>query len=372
MTIESFVRASGAVMGNARESLGPGGPAPLTFGNVGTPPAAPVSSGRAAESSAADSVRVDGDVSMLGEHDRDGHQQVSDAVSSAAAGRDGVDQIIAAAIADVERLGQSTDTDTGKQALVDAIKGRLHDTASVLDTASADAGTRAAGARTRAASYQGVGVPASTAPAAMMGMPTMPSAPTQGLSGLGGLIGGLPALAMAGRNVGTAAPQSAQTAVRRDGRDPVVPGTPNPPVRGDRRSVARYIYDAARARRYSPDEALAITSYAAGESNFDPGVTPAPQYGSEGGSADENTVVGEFQEKPGFARAGGIDPAQRYTVEGNTQAYLNNLEHHRNDPGDIIDHLVATSVGGPGYTGGRSKMAQLMASTRRLLEGTET
>lgn len=122
--------------------------------------------------------------------------------------------------------------------------------------------------------------------------------------------------------------------------------------------VARYIYSAAIARGYPPEEALAIVAYAVGESGLNPGIS--------GGVQGDDEVIGLFQEKQGFARAGGIDPSQRGTTEGNVTAYLNNLVKNRG-AGDIYDQLLATSVGGPMHTGGRAYMAQLVARARGYL-----
>ena len=130
----------------------------------------------------------------------------------------------------------------------------------------------------------------------------------------------------------------------------------------DQLSVARYIYGAAIDRGYSPDEATAIVAYAIGESGLDPQVSGGPQ----GGAGAENEVVGEFQEKPQFARDAGFDPADRFTVEGNTQAYLNTLEQHRGE-GDIFDQLLVTSKGGPLFTGGIAAMGQLLDQARHYL-----
>ena len=77
-------------------------------------------------------------------------------------------------------------------------------------------------------------------------------------------------------------------------------------------------------------------------------------------------MIGLFQEKPGFAEDGGIDPAQRYTVEGNVEAYLNNLARHRG-AGDIFQQLLATSSGGPMFTGGYAAMGPLVAQARQYL-----
>lgn len=131
----------------------------------------------------------------------------------------------------------------------------------------------------------------------------------------------------------------------------------------DRRSVARHIYDQARARGYSDHDATAIVAYSIGESNLNPAISGGPQ----GGTGAAHTVIGLFQEKPAFAEAGGVNAADRYTVQGNTTAYLNQLVTHRQ--GDIFDQLLATSKGGPMHTGGRSAMLPLLAQARALLGG---
>jgi len=140
-----------------------------------------------------------------------------------------------------------------------------------------------------------------------------------------------------------------------------LPGTP-PQAGGTKAGVASYIYQAALARGYSPDDATAIVAYAVGESGLDPTSNGGPQ----GGPGPENTVIGLFQEKPGFAKAGGIDPALRNTIEGNVTAYLNQLQAHRGT-GDILDQLLATSQGGPMATGGRAAMQNLIAQARGIL-----
>jgi hypothetical protein len=61
-------------------------------------------------------------------------------------------------------------------------------------------------------------------------------------------------------------------------------------------------------------------------------------------------------------------PTSRNQFPGNVAAYLNNLEKHRGQ-GDILDQLLATSVGGPMYTGGRGCMQQLIQQARQFLGG---
>jgi len=129
-----------------------------------------------------------------------------------------------------------------------------------------------------------------------------------------------------------------------------------------RESIANYIYAAALQRGYSPDDAMHIVAYAIGESGLSPTISGGPQGGA--GAADE--VIGLFQEKPAFAQAGGVDPAARYTTQGNVEAYLNQLAKHRGE-GDIDQQLLATSVGGPMYTGGPAAMGPLVAQARGLV-----
>lgn len=136
--------------------------------------------------------------------------------------------------------------------------------------------------------------------------------------------------------------------------------TPSAPSSNSPQAVAQYIYQAAIGRGYSAHDATAIVAYSVGESGLSPTIS--------GGVQGDAEVIGLFQEKPGFARAGGVDPSARYSVEGNTTAYLNQLERHRGS-GDIYDQLLATSVGGPMYTGGRGYMDQLMGRAQGYLAG---
>jgi len=347
--LAAFVQSAGAAMGAARDSFGTGGAVPPPA-SVGTPPGPAPASGQAAAAALADGNTIHGVVATLEGHDQAAAEQLIAAAAASNAGRDAIDAAITAALADIAALGESVDTPQGQADLVAAIKTHLQDAKTVVDTGSADASTRAAAAHTIAATY-------ATPSAPMTSMPSAPTAPP------------------------TATPMSWGPAPTRADASPVYgPADPpldaaahlpaasvsDPPVSGDRASVARYIYRTARAHGYSPHDALAITAYADGESSFRPTVSPGAQYAAgSGGDAYANTVVGLFQEKPAFASDVGIDPALRYTVEGNTEAYLRQLAAHPG--GDIFDRLLATSVGGPMYTGGRSKMQELMAATRQLI-----
>ena len=201
MSLEGFVRSAGAAMGYARESFGTGAPGPGPTPGVGAAPLGfGAGSGRAAQAFAGESGVLSGHVAALGEHDQAGEQQVWDALAAAGIGRDRMDAVIAAAEADVAAMGGLTNTPAGRRALVAAIKRHLHDTQGTLDSADADAGTRAATANVTAAGYQGIGQPAggSAAGAAMPGLP-MTSAMVPGMAGMpmglplsGGGLAGLP------------------------------------------------------------------------------------------------------------------------------------------------------------------------------------
>ncbi|AEK09416.1 tape measure protein [Mycobacterium phage LittleE] len=122
---------------------------------------------------------------------------------------------------------------------------------------------------------------------------------------------------------------------------------------GSPQAVANMIYQQAVARGYSPQEAQAIVAYAIGESGLDPARS------GDGG------VVGLFQQKPDFAKNGGIDPSLRTNAAANTHAYLNQLDRNRNLP--IEQALPATSRGGPLATG--ADWNSLMGQAGQLLGG---
>jgi hypothetical protein len=177
-------------------------------------------------------------------------------------------------------------------------------------------------------------------------------------------IGGSAFVTSSGRRV-VILPASARSSLlggnRGGGGDGAIGGEPG----HDRESVGRYIFSAAKARGYNDHDALAIAAYAYGESHFDPGISGGAQAAGGGTGGDADVVIGLFQEKPDFARAGGVSPSQRFTVAGNVTAYLNQLTQHRE--GDIYDQLLATSKGGPMYTGGRGAMGGLGEQVRMLL-----
>jgi peptidoglycan DL-endopeptidase CwlO len=161
MLLDVFVRASGAAMGLARDSFGlnvglgagvgsASGPAPMLAAAVS-------GSGRAAGAFNSASNVVDGQVSALGEQDLAANSGLAGALAAAGAGRDQMDAVIAAALADITRLAAATSTPAGQQALVNALTLRLEQTWQVLTNGGADASTRAASSAQVAAAYSGVG-----------------------------------------------------------------------------------------------------------------------------------------------------------------------------------------------------------------------
>src|ERR1700758_157692 len=105
MSLEGFVRASGAVMGVARESFGAGG-TPGSPGVLGSGPAAGVagSEGLAADGFHTESGVLDGHVMALGDQDGVSQQQLDGALAAAQGGRDRMDSVIDPAVADVGGL----------------------------------------------------------------------------------------------------------------------------------------------------------------------------------------------------------------------------------------------------------------------------
>jgi SLT domain-containing protein len=161
MLLEAFVRASGAAMGLARDSfcldVGPVAGLGSTSGPSATLAAAVSGSGQAASAFNNESNVVDGQVSALGEQNLAANSDLVSALAAAGAGRDQMDSVIAAALADINCLAAATTTLAGQQALVNALALRLEQTWQALTNGSADASTRAASSAQVAAAYSGLG-----------------------------------------------------------------------------------------------------------------------------------------------------------------------------------------------------------------------
>jgi cell wall-associated NlpC family hydrolase len=188
MSVEGFVRASGALMGIARDAFGAG------VGSVGSPPISPVPdapAGTGAAHSAFDngSQAIGAQLAALDDRDAGSVDRIGEAARAAAAGRDRIDALIDAAYGDVAALAPSTDTPQGRRALVDALSRRLRETKAVLDHGAADAATHAASASVSAAAYNVAGrflaapVPVPI-PAVPLGVLTAAAAPLSSLANI--------------------------------------------------------------------------------------------------------------------------------------------------------------------------------------------
>ena len=297
--LEGFVRASGAVMGHVRESFGPGGDVALAPPNLNPAPGAPVSSGRAADASVTDAGRVHTDVVALDAHDSSGVEQLIGAASASGVGRARMDAVIAAAVADVNAMGMSTNTPTGRDELIKAIKHHLEDTQSTLQSARGDATTRAAGSTANTAGYN------ATAPG-MNAVPQMSSMLGSGMSGLSG-VATAPASMMSGLPLGSLMGALGGAAPASWGTDP---GGSGDPVTGQTGLLSgdSTVADGA-ARRALSQLGKPYVWGATGPSAFDcSGLT---QWAYHGVGVDlphhtyEQMQVGQ-QVPPGQARAGDL------------------------------------------------------------------
>jgi len=268
------------------------------------------------------------------------------AANAATSGRNGMDAVITDTRTGVAAIAPSARTPAGQQQLINHLQSQLDRAKALLRVSERCNIAMATMIRNTVGGYRGATM-----------MPSMPAmgAPTI-MSGAAAPGAQLPPTA---HLTAFAHHQPARPAgyVHSDPQNPLVPPSPS-----DKRAVAQYIYRAARAHGYSHEDAVAIVAYAIGESDLEPTISG----GAQGGPGDANVVGGLFQEKPEFAARVGVDPSQRWTVQGNVAAYLSNLARNR-DAGDIYDQLFATSQGGPIYTGGRAAMGPLVARAKQLL-----
>jgi hypothetical protein len=149
-------------MGLARDSFGIGVGADTARASTAGPSpalaAAVCGSGRAVSAANEESNVVDGHVSALGEHDLAVNAGLESALAAAGAGRDQMDAVIAAALADVNSLASAaTRTVAGQLAVVNALAVRLEQTWQALTNGHADASTRAASSARVAVAYSGFG-----------------------------------------------------------------------------------------------------------------------------------------------------------------------------------------------------------------------
>jgi hypothetical protein len=179
MDLEAFVRASGDVMGFARDSFGLNLGAGAGASTPWSSPmfAAPVNgSGQAATAANTETNVVNGQVSTLGQQNQAANAHLDGALTAAGAGHCQMDGVISAALADINCLAAATRTLTGQLALVNAVAARLEQTWCALTNGNTDASTRAASSAQLAAAYNGLGYPQTG------GMATSPAAFTGGMS----------------------------------------------------------------------------------------------------------------------------------------------------------------------------------------------
>ncbi|MDG5486360.1 hypothetical protein [Mycolicibacterium gadium] len=183
------MRAAGGVMGQARDGFGTGVGVLLPVAPLGPapPPSITPGEGQAADGQQDSAVEHHNSTAALDALDATGRAELDAAGASASGGRGNMESIIAAAVADVQALGLSTNTPEGKRALIAAIKTRLEETRGTVQTGAAEAGTHAASANANAAGYGDVA--GLTRPAGMGANP-LGAMPMSGGMPMGG--GGMP------------------------------------------------------------------------------------------------------------------------------------------------------------------------------------
>ncbi|WP_148684755.1 transglycosylase SLT domain-containing protein [Mycolicibacterium tusciae] len=176
-------------MGQARDGFGTGVGVLLPVAPLGPapPPSITPGEGQAADGQQDSAVEHHNSTAALDALDATGRAELDAAGASASGGRGNMESIIAAAVADVQALGLSTNTPEGKRALIAAIKTRLEETRGTVQTGAAEAGTHAASANANAAGYGDVA--GLTRPAGMGANP-LGAMPMSGGMPMGG--GGMP------------------------------------------------------------------------------------------------------------------------------------------------------------------------------------
>jgi cell wall-associated NlpC family hydrolase len=188
---EGLVQAVGVVLGATRDSFGVGGVTDTGFSSTsGSSPvlaAAVFQSGQTASASSGQSSELDGLFSALGQQDVAANANVQGALDSSGAGRGQMDGVIAATLDDVTGLAPSTNSNTGLQALVNALAARLEQAWQTLTDGNSQASTHAASSAQVAAGYNSLVTPSGTGVAS-----------TGTLSAMGGLsASAVPATTMA-------------------------------------------------------------------------------------------------------------------------------------------------------------------------------
>jgi Transglycosylase SLT domain len=161
MSLEAFVRASGAVMGVARDSFGFGvgaGPDLAPMSGPSPPLVATVTgSGLAASAASGESSALAGLDSALGVQDLAVSSSLQSMQAAAGAGLEQMEAVIGGALGDILGLAAATTSPAGQQALVGALTNRLEQTRLAMTHGNAHACTCAASSAQLAAAYGGLG-----------------------------------------------------------------------------------------------------------------------------------------------------------------------------------------------------------------------
>jgi hypothetical protein len=159
MSLEAFVRASGAMMGVARDSFGVGAGAGLAPMSGPSPPlpGAVSGSGLAASASNTQSDALAGLTSALGEQDLAAHSGLQSMLAAGGAGLEQMDAVIGGALGDIIGLAVATTSPAGQLALVGALTRRLEQTWQALTNGHVHACTCAASSAQVAAAFNGLG-----------------------------------------------------------------------------------------------------------------------------------------------------------------------------------------------------------------------
>ena len=135
---------------------------------------------------------------------------------------------------------------------------------------------------------------------------------------------------------------------------------------GSKQDIADYIINKALSEGYSRDQANQILTQAVGESNLTPGIS--------GGQQGDDEVIGIFQEKGAFARAGGIDPSQRADAKSNIDAYFSHMAAAGGpaaftDPAQFLGRTI--SGGGPYHPENQAKghLTRAQAEAQQYIAG---
>ena len=196
MSVETFVRSAGGVMGGVRDGFGASGGSallPLPASPPPAPPAQAPGSGQGAEGQENSGWQISNKVAALADQDNTAHSEVESAAGSSGLHQGEMTAIIDQAVADVQSMGLATNTPEGKRALITAIMQRLEETRGTADAGTAHASTHAASTAANVAGYNDIGgVPRGPSPLAGFGgaMPGMGG----GMPGGGGMGGGMPGM----------------------------------------------------------------------------------------------------------------------------------------------------------------------------------